>query len=619
MKKYLSLMNKYTLLLIAFMCCTLVFQGVLASEADDVVKVLSLEPHNNDATTPGEYLPSTLLTTQIKINGPALTGTALEGKTLESPYIRVEMNTGMGQYQVTDYTATADKYVDFLNSPEVGNVTSAKVTHEMIDGKSVAVLTITLGSIDPSTEAKVPYNFSLTGSLTPVDFVLQPVVKLFDKDGNLLQTLQDNQYKTIYKECVATKTVGALGGTTAPMYAGPANTANTAVAETGTAPIPFFFSLGAPAYTQYGDYRKMQYVTVTDTLPTYTDVNGVTRTAIFKPEENPGWQYVQNADGTIDQSRVTATHNYEENDPIPRKLAFLGSRWDAGTEFRTTYPLYLHFPGVPIDQNGLSTISVTNKADFSGIPYNETEAEKGLHNYTATRQFKVVSELNNLGRGLFSKINRGILQADYPMGMYLARPEYSIITNNPTGYHMGDIVITESLKPLAEQYGTYDPRLFVDTLTAYFDSVSAVVPIQKVELIKADGSVTTVEVNGKAPVSFNEAAIADLYEIAEEYRADPNATVRPVDPALIYDTVKIYLDPAYRLAPGYGITAWLKMAFRDPYNVDLNEPTKTINNTANLEANLYQTADSAEVILPVNTKSLAEKTVRLLNEKLTLR
>lgn len=33
---------------------------------------------------------------------------------------------------------------------------------------------------------------------------------------------------------------------------------------------------------------------------------------------------------------------------------------------------------------------------------------------------------------------------------------------------------------------------------------------------------------------------------------------------------------------------------------------------------MYQTADSAEVILPVNTKSLAEKTVRLLNENLTL-
>ena len=46
-----------------------------------------------------------------------------------------------------------------------------------------------------------------------------------------------------------------------------------------------------------GSYRQLESATITDKLPTYTDKNGKTRTAVLDTEKSEGW--VDNGDGTV--------------------------------------------------------------------------------------------------------------------------------------------------------------------------------------------------------------------------------------------------------------------------------------------------------------------------------
>ena len=56
--------------------------------------------------------------------------------------------------------------------------------------------------------------------------------------------------------------------------------------------------------------RLMEKIVVTDTLPTYTDEQGNTRTAQFDASKNPGW--TDNGDGTVSYT-ITADNMQEAN------------------------------------------------------------------------------------------------------------------------------------------------------------------------------------------------------------------------------------------------------------------------------------------------------------------
>ena len=67
-----------------------------------------------------------------------------------------------------------------------------------------------------------------------------------------------------------------------------------------------------------GSYRQLESATITDKLPTYTDKDGKTRTAVLDTEKSEGW--VDNGDGTVSKTFVA-----DEN----KKCSKLPLRFDA--------------------------------------------------------------------------------------------------------------------------------------------------------------------------------------------------------------------------------------------------------------------------------------------------
>ena len=49
-----------------------------------------------------------------------------------------------------------------------------------------------------------------------------------------------------------------------------------------------------------GQYRQLESATITDKLPTHTDKNGNTRTAVLDTAKSEGW--VDNGDGTVSKT-----------------------------------------------------------------------------------------------------------------------------------------------------------------------------------------------------------------------------------------------------------------------------------------------------------------------------
>ena len=64
--------------------------------------------------------------------------------------------------------------------------------------------------------------------------------------------------------------------------------------------VPFAFQLEGMQGQYGGQYRQLESVTLTDKLPTYTDKNGNTRTAVLDTAKSEGW--VDNGDGTVSKT-----------------------------------------------------------------------------------------------------------------------------------------------------------------------------------------------------------------------------------------------------------------------------------------------------------------------------
>ena len=64
--------------------------------------------------------------------------------------------------------------------------------------------------------------------------------------------------------------------------------------------VPFAFQLEGMQGQYEGQYRQLESATITDKLPTYTDKNGNTRTAVLDTAKSEGW--VDNGDGTVSKT-----------------------------------------------------------------------------------------------------------------------------------------------------------------------------------------------------------------------------------------------------------------------------------------------------------------------------
>ena len=133
--------------------------------------------------------------------------------------------------------------------------------------------------------------------------------------------------------------------------------------------VPFAFQLEGMQGQYGGQYRQLESVTLTDKLPTYTDKNGNTRTAVLDTAKSEGW--VDNGDGTVSKT-FTADAN---GNPAAYHQEFMA-------KIKNTSYLYLKFPDLVLekDQTLKDVLSkdLTNTGSVVGIPANRGEGEPDI-------------------------------------------------------------------------------------------------------------------------------------------------------------------------------------------------------------------------------------------------
>ena len=133
--------------------------------------------------------------------------------------------------------------------------------------------------------------------------------------------------------------------------------------------VPFAFQLEGMQGQYGGQYRQLESVTLTDKLPTYTDKNGNTRTAVLDTAKSEGW--VVNGDGTVSKT-FTADAN---DNPAAYHQEFMA-------KIKNTSYLYLKFPDLVLekDQTLKDVLSkdLTNTGSVVGIPANRGEGEPDI-------------------------------------------------------------------------------------------------------------------------------------------------------------------------------------------------------------------------------------------------
>lgn len=112
------------------------------------------------------------------------------------------------------------------------------------------------------------------------------------------------------------------------------------------------------------DYWDATSVTLTDTLPSYTDKEGKTQIAVFDPEENPGWTLSK--DGTT----VSKTYTGTESKDVLLKIY--------NDVLKLRFP-NLQFKEVTEEKNGVKNVyeiaELDNTVSLLAIPSNEAKGE----------------------------------------------------------------------------------------------------------------------------------------------------------------------------------------------------------------------------------------------------
>ena len=133
--------------------------------------------------------------------------------------------------------------------------------------------------------------------------------------------------------------------------------------------VPFAFQLEGMQGQYEGQYRQLESATITDKLPTYTDKNGNTRTAVLDTAKSEDW--VDNGDGTVSKT-FTAVAN---DNPATYHI-------DLMTQIKNSSYLYLKFPDLVLekDQTLKDVLSkdLTNAGSVVGIPANRGEGEPDI-------------------------------------------------------------------------------------------------------------------------------------------------------------------------------------------------------------------------------------------------
>ena len=186
-----------------------------------------------------------------------------------------------------------------------------------------------------------------------------------------------------------------------------------------TTSVPFAFLLDGMRGQYNGAYRQLESATITDKLPTYTDKDGKTRTAVLDTEKSEGW--VDNGDGTVSKTFVA-----DENKNVQSYHS------DLMQKIQDKSFLYLKFPDLVMEKDqtleDVLVKDLTNTATVVGIP-----AERGEGEPDVTAEDSLIFRLTSRdleGKGAFAKQAEGNVydSTDYKAANYKWLLKYNNIT-----------------------------------------------------------------------------------------------------------------------------------------------------------------------------------------------
>ena len=194
-----------------------------------------------------------------------------------------------------------------------------------------------------------------------------------------------------------------------------------------TTSVPFAFLLDGMRGQYNGAYRQLESATITDKLPTYTDKDGKTRTAVLDTEKSEGW--VDNGDGTVSKTFVA-----DENKNVQSYHS------DLMQKIQDKSFLYLKFPDLVMEKDqtleDVLVKDLTNTASVVGIP-----AERGDGEPDVTAEDSLIFRLTSRdleGKGAFAKQADGNVydSTDYKAANYKWLLKY----NNTTPFAQKNVV-----------------------------------------------------------------------------------------------------------------------------------------------------------------------------------
>ena len=301
--------------------------------------------------------------------------------------------------------------------------------------------------------------------------------------------------------------------------------------------VDFAFIVNKYTNDQCGlaDLRDARSVTLTDTLPTYTDRNGVSRIAVFDADQNPGWTLSE--DGKTVSRTYTGEHSAE---------ILLQIYNDA---------LHLRFPGLQFTAlaDGTLEADLDNTVHLEAIPSGEAPGETHPEADDPLR-FRLTTDPTTQG-----KFTKGAEKGDiydvevyktnpYPWGLALSndksQPLRHIVIQDRTIVEDGEVVLAgldEALRFVRLESVTTGASLpegktyadLVDHITAYYTDGTT----ETISALQADA-------HGNIAVTFDEEKVCDGYDIvfAEDYEMQAGGQVR-------FHAYTVYRDPEHTHVP----------------------------------------------------------------------
>ena len=301
--------------------------------------------------------------------------------------------------------------------------------------------------------------------------------------------------------------------------------------------VDFAFIVNKYTNDQCGlaDLRDARSVTLTDTLPTYTDRNGISRIAVFDADQNPGW--------TLSEDRKTVSRTYTGEHSAEILLQIYN---DA---------LHLRFPDLRFTaaDDGTLMAELSSSVVLTAIPSDEAPGETHPEADDPLR-FRLTTDPTTQGKFAKGAGKGNICDVEvyktnpYPWSLALSngksQPLRHIVIQDRTIVEDGEVVLAEldeALRFVRLESVTTGASLpegktyadLVDHITAYYTDGT----IQPISALQADA-------HGNIAVTFDEEKVCDGYDIvfAEDYEMQADGQVR-------FQAYTVYRAPEHTHVP----------------------------------------------------------------------